>query len=125
MVYSHFLSLQVVDSEKNVLENQELLEHIKSYITDKAILQKVPIFDGQISVDYFIIWERPRWLSPYNNVVSEFATKSHNRSDLMVYDHTTITMERIEQKIKEDESEKYGKEWNIVWYITRALNDLY
>jgi hypothetical protein len=124
-MYSHFLTLQIVDSSNNLIENPELLEEIKRSLTRKAILQKISFDEQQtdLTIDFFVIWERAHWLRPYNHVVSDLATKSHMKTDLMIHDHTNLTIDQIESTMKTQDSDRYGTDWRIVWYLTKPMFD--
>jgi hypothetical protein len=111
---SHNLHI-LIDSSYNNQINNILLEMIYKEIADKEITRNIIWLDKNI--DTLIYWKKEK----INEIESKFmgdlfTSPIHN--DSLLYELTKLTLQEIEEKIKNG---LFYTEWKIIFHISKKL----
>ena len=118
MLYTHNLSIFIVDSNDNKIENAQILQRISQEIDGKYITHPLSFNGGVLQVR--LQWKKLRLTRIQRLFMGEFFTYSAYEQDNLNYDHTKATLGQIEDKLK---TAYQNNDWHIVFHISRILSN--
>jgi hypothetical protein len=114
MTYTHNLTIRIVNSYNEIVNNNELLNLIKNELIDKELVYSIPY--NKSKIDFTLVWRKHELKKPYCFFVSDIFTNSPYLDDDINVEHVKLTLNDIERKLK-----KTTDNWTIVFYLSRTL----
>lgn len=118
MMYTHNLSIFLVDANDNKIENTQILHRIIQEIDHKYITHPLSFNGGVIHVR--LQWKKEHLSRIQRLFMGELFMYSPYDQDNLNYDHTKATLGQIEDKLK---TVFNNKDWHIVFHISRILSN--